>query len=198
MGSSKPKAAPKASKPASKPVAKKVVTKVVSKAVSKTVPKASAVAPAKKAPVVSKVSKAASAAAKKPVPSPSKPRKSVQSSPVTPVAPTPSPARVSPPVVLASFEPTVDEGANPGYINNNEVLDEAEQAQMLQLQEQATISYRAREMNRPETHPDFDGLHCVECDDEIPPQRLALCRVRCVHCQEHLEAERKRIQRTMG
>jgi hypothetical protein len=99
---------------------------------------------------------------------------------------------------VSSFEPTIDEGANPGYILNSEVLDEAEQAQMLQLQEQATISYRAREMNRPETHPDFDGLHCVDCDDEIPALRLALRRVRCVHCQELLEEERKRHQRTMG
>lgn len=185
MGSSKPKSAPKASSV----VAKKAVAK---KASSKPAPKKTA---PPKAAVTSKVSKAP-AAKKSPVPS--KPRKSVQpsSAPVVPLAAPPRP--VVPVVPVSSFEPTIDEGANPGYILNSEVLDEAEQAQMLQLQEQATISYRAREMNRPETHPDFDGLHCVDCDDEIPALRLALRRVRCVHCQELLEEERKRHQRTMG
>jgi len=177
MGSSKPKSAPKASPV----VAKKAVAKKTS---PKPAPKKTAVTP--------KVSKAP-VAKKSPVPS--NPRKSVQPSPV-PAAPLAAPPR--PVVPVSSFEPTIDEGANPGYILNSEVLDEAEQAQMLQLQEQATISYRAREMNRPETHPDFDGLHCVDCDDEIPALRLALRRVRCVHCQELLEEERKRHQRTMG
>jgi RNA polymerase-binding transcription factor DksA len=35
----------------------------------------------------------------------------------------------------------------------------------------------------PETHPDFDGEHCVECDTEIPAGRLALGKVRCTYCQ---------------
>lgn len=44
-------------------------------------------------------------------------------------------------------------------------------------------SYRAA----PQKHPCFDGLHCVQCDGEIPAGRLALGRVRCIHCQEYLE-----------
>lgn len=181
MGSSIKKPAPKASKAAAK---KSAPTKAVVKAVKKPVP----------APKVSK----APAVVKKTPPVPTKSRKSVQSSPVV-SSPSASPdPRATAPIPLASFEPTIDEGANPGFILSNEVLDEAEQAQMLQLQEQATISYRAREMNRPETHPDFDGVHCVDCDDPLSTLRLSMCRVRCVHCQEMVEEEAKRLRRTMG
>ena len=42
----------------------------------------------------------------------------------------------------------------------------------------------------PESHPNFDGLHCLDCDDEIPPARLALKRIRCVLCQGLLERRR--------
>lgn len=44
----------------------------------------------------------------------------------------------------------------------------------------------------PESHPDFDGLHCVDCDDEIPARRLAMWKVRCVGCQGALESLRAR------
>ena len=43
----------------------------------------------------------------------------------------------------------------------------------------------------PEQHPGFDGLHCVDCEDEIPPLRLAQWRVRCVECQATFEWETK-------
>lgn len=77
---------------------------------------------------------------------------------------------------------------DPGLLRNDEVYDETDQAQHLQLLEQAEIIRRAREMNRPQTHPDFDGVHCVDCDIEIPPRRLAATgSVRCVDCQQHLE-----------
>jgi RNA polymerase-binding transcription factor DksA len=36
---------------------------------------------------------------------------------------------------------------------------------------------------RPESHPEFDGTHCVECDNPIPQLRLAMGKVRCVFCQ---------------
>lgn len=100
--------------------------------------------------------------------------------------------------LLESFEPSVDEGMDPGLLGSDEVLDETDQAQYLQLQEQASISLRARELNRPETHPDFDGKSCVECGELMPQERLSLRRVRCVDCQTFLEEEKKRIQRTQG
>jgi RNA polymerase-binding transcription factor DksA len=48
-----------------------------------------------------------------------------------------------------------------------------------------------RRANAPETHPDFDGKSCVECGELIPRERLALGKVRCVHCQSRLELRRK-------
>ena len=91
-----------------------------------------------------------------------------------------------------------DDGADPGHLPNDEVLDEADQAQHLQLQELAAINRRARELNKPETHEDFDGAHCVECDTVIPPARLLLQKVRCVDCQSFLEEDAKRRQRTLA
>lgn len=49
----------------------------------------------------------------------------------------------------------------------------------------------ARKLAQPETHPDFDGSHCVVCGEKIPKARLKLGRVRCVECQEKLERNRK-------
>lgn len=87
-----------------------------------------------------------------------------------------------------------DEGANPGFMQNDEVFDETDYAQHLQLMEQADVSRRARELNRPQTHPDFDGKHCVECEIVIPKLRLDAGRVRCVECQEEIENESKRLK----
>jgi len=39
--------------------------------------------------------------------------------------------------------------------------------------------------------PDFDHLHCYDCDEEIPHERLALGKVRCVTCQTLLERRAK-------
>lgn len=86
-----------------------------------------------------------------------------------------------------------DEGADPGFMQNDEVFDETDYAQHLQLMEQADVSRRARELNRPQVHPDFDGMHCVECDIEIPKLRLDAGRVRCVECQQEIETESKRL-----
>lgn len=102
------------------------------------------------------------------------------------------------PFIEPHFVVPVDEGMNPGRLPLREVLDEGEIAQHLQLQEQASISHRARELNRPESHPDFDGETCVECGEEIPPARLILKRVRCVDCQSFLEEESARLRRLQG
>ena len=116
------------------------------------------------------------------------------------VAPSSSP---SPPVTrreVPMFQEVIpiDEGANPGHLPTDEVYDETDQAQLLQLMEQAAISQRARELGRAETHPDFDGAHCVECGDDMPQARLTLRRVRCVHCQTFLEEQALRVRRTVG
>lgn len=47
----------------------------------------------------------------------------------------------------------------------------------------------------PESHPDFDGWHCVDCGVEIPAKRLGWGRIRCVDCQEHKERTDRAHQR---
>lgn len=98
----------------------------------------------------------------------------------------------SPRVYFPSQDTAVDEGAHPGHLPNDEVLDESEQAQMLQLQEQARISLVARELNKPERDPNFDGVHCIDCDEEIPQVRLNHGFIKCVFCKEASENASRR------
>lgn len=39
----------------------------------------------------------------------------------------------------------------------------------------------------PESHPDFDGKHCLDCATIIPKARRDLGKIRCIGCQEALE-----------
>lgn len=95
---------------------------------------------------------------------------------------------------LSESAPDLVATADPGFLDSSEVFDETDHAQHQQLREQAAIQERARQMARPETHPDFDGQHCVDCDDEIPEFRLKIGRVRCVDCQQAIEDEHRRKQ----
>jgi hypothetical protein len=45
----------------------------------------------------------------------------------------------------------------------------------------------------PQTHPDFDGEHCVDCGIEIPAKRLAWGRVRCTDCESILELKKRTV-----
>ena len=49
----------------------------------------------------------------------------------------------------------------------------------------------------PERHPGFDGVHCVErdCEVELPPERLAIGRIRCVDCQTRKELRDRQFAR---
>ena len=87
---------------------------------------------------------------------------------------------------------TLGYGEAPDFLRNDEVYDEGDHAQWVQLSEIASLRERARELNAPQTHQDFDGKNCVECGDEMPKERLAMQRVRCVHCQTAIEEKRKR------
>lgn len=54
------------------------------------------------------------------------------------------------------------------------------------VQEQTQREHAARqvaERNKQEVHPDFDGVHCVRCDDAIPSERLDMGKVYCTSCQ---------------
>lgn len=69
----------------------------------------------------------------------------------------------------------------------NDVLDEGDQAAAFQMRENNLALAKVKAQLGPESHPDFDGESCVECGNEIPEGRLALGKVRCVHCQSKLE-----------
>lgn len=68
-----------------------------------------------------------------------------------------------------------------------DILEQAEETTTVFTQ--AAIA-TARDALEPETHPNFDGSNCVDCEDEIPAARLALRRVRCIRCQETKERVR--------
>ena len=69
-----------------------------------------------------------------------------------------------------------------------EVYDETDLSQMRQLHEIESLTKVKR--FTPEYHPDFDGIHCVDCPEEIPKERLDYGRVRCFDCQSLLEKKR--------
>lgn len=50
---------------------------------------------------------------------------------------------------------------------------------------------RARKQAARETHPNFDGVTCVDCGSDVEPARLGLGKVRCISCQQDLETRRK-------
>lgn len=54
----------------------------------------------------------------------------------------------------------------------------------------------ARAASAPEFHPDFDGVSCVDCGNDIPAGRLALKKVRCVECQGAKEKRTSQFART--
>jgi RNA polymerase-binding transcription factor DksA len=74
-----------------------------------------------------------------------------------------------------------------GALDSTEVYDEAEIASALEAGFIAQALEHHRAKVAPEKHPDFDGSHCVDCDVEIPIERLNLGKVRCVDCQVALE-----------
>lgn len=68
--------------------------------------------------------------------------------------------------------------------------DEADLAQeQIEMFQRQAIA-RATGRSGPERDPVFDGLHCVECEIEIPAGRLALGKVRCLDCQTQKEKQR--------
>ena len=69
----------------------------------------------------------------------------------------------------------------------HDVYDDADQASMLQMAENAQALAKVKARMAPETHPDFDGKHCLACGDTIPKLRLDMGKIRCVHCQSALE-----------
>lgn len=61
--------------------------------------------------------------------------------------------------------------------------DELETASHLQEQMNLAGRRAAEAAMAPQTHPDFDGAHCLDCDVDMPAVRLAYGRIRCTACQ---------------
>lgn len=73
-----------------------------------------------------------------------------------------------------------------------DIIDDAQRYN--ELHQEVSLRNQQAKM-RPETHPAFDGVHCVEedCGVDIPHARLAMGRIRCVDCQALLE-KRARLE----
>ena len=53
----------------------------------------------------------------------------------------------------------------------------------------ASIAYFSQLATRTESHPDFDGVSCVACGDDLPTGRLLIGKVRCTYCQSAMERQ---------
>ena len=73
-----------------------------------------------------------------------------------------------------------------------DVLDMASQ---LQEQQNEQAIARVRQSDKPQSHPDFDGEHCVDCDIEMPELRLSMHRIRCTSCESVVEKARSMMRR---
>ena len=70
---------------------------------------------------------------------------------------------------------------------NERFADPIDEAAALEASMTESAIALARRANTPEFHPDFDGETCIECGNEIPLGRLAMAKIRCVHCQRATE-----------
>lgn len=62
-----------------------------------------------------------------------------------------------------------------------------EMAEAIERGEREAGMARVAKLNAPQSHPDFNGIDCVECDEPIHMLRLAMGKVRCTHCQQRTE-----------
>lgn len=68
---------------------------------------------------------------------------------------------------------------------------EFEHAEFLTDMMRADGLWRVHCACQPEHDPGFESPWCMGCGNEIPPERLALGKIRCVECQKVLEHRRK-------
>ena len=60
-----------------------------------------------------------------------------------------------------------------------ELTDENDRASAIEAQFNEDALENARRKTLPETNPDFDGLHCIDCDEKILDQCLDDNRALC-------------------
>jgi RNA polymerase-binding transcription factor DksA len=67
--------------------------------------------------------------------------------------------------------------------NYFELTDENDRASAIETQFNEDALEEARRRTAPETSPDFDGVHCIDCGEKIMAARLKLGKIRCIDCQ---------------
>lgn len=77
-------------------------------------------------------------------------------------------------------------------LENSEVYDDADLASALESSLLSKALKDHKQKMAPQNHPNFDGIHCIDCEDEIPEGRLKMGRIKCTDCQEHFEYVQKR------
>ena len=75
--------------------------------------------------------------------------------------------------------------------NYFELTDDSDRASAIEAQFNEDALEEARRRTAPETSPDFDGKHCIECGEKIPAARLKLGKIRCIECQSLKEQKTK-------
>lgn len=65
-----------------------------------------------------------------------------------------------------------------------DILDEASEVE--QAYKDQAIANTVSKI-KPEKHPDFDGVHCLDCHEPMVSFRLSIGRIRCVDCQTLIE-----------
>ncbi len=75
--------------------------------------------------------------------------------------------------------------------NYFELTDDSDRASAIEAQFNEDALEEARRRIAPETSPDFDGKHCIECGEKIPAARLKLGKIRCIDCQSQKEQKTK-------
>lgn len=94
-----------------------------------------------------------------------------------------------------SKEPEINTSYTEVEDSKTEIFDDVEIAQMNSLNEVSFLIKRHQEaMGREQRETEgFDGVHCIECEDKLIPQRLAIGAIRCVSCQnDHDKREKMR------
>ena len=77
--------------------------------------------------------------------------------------------------------------------NYFELSDENDRASAIEAQFNEDALEVARHKIAPETNPDFDGIHCIDCAEKIMAARLKLGKIRCIDCQTLLEKQARFI-----
>jgi RNA polymerase-binding transcription factor DksA len=70
-------------------------------------------------------------------------------------------------------------------------LREAEANEQALARQRAKESARIRATQIAINDGDFDGEHCIECDVELPAERIADHRMLCTVCQSAVERQKK-------